>query len=71
MTTPDAPPADLDRDRDGLGRDGDGDAAGPPKDEPPASRGRLRKWVMTEYEPVKSEEVYVEGQGQPGERSTR
>lgn len=33
--------------------------------------GRLRKWVMTEYEPVKSDEVYVEGQGQPGERSTR
>jgi PRC-barrel domain len=68
-TTPDAPPADQDRDR--LGRDGDGDAAGPPSEPPASGGGRLRKWVMTEYEPVKSEEVYVEGQGQPGERSTR
>ena len=71
-TTPDAPPADRDRDgldRDGLDRDGDRDAT-PPSGEP-ARGGRLRKWVMTEYEPVKSEEVYVEGQGQPGERSTR
>ena len=40
--------------------------------QPPASSGgRLRKWVMTEYEPVKSEEVYVEGQGQVGEPPTR
>ena len=69
-TTPDAPPAD--RDQDALGRDGDGEADRSPSDQPPAaSGGRLRKWVMTEYEPVQSEEVYVEGQGQPGERPTR
>ena len=37
----------------------------------PSRGGRLRKLVVTEYEPVKSEEVYVEGQWQPGERSTR
>ena len=51
---------------------GDGVADLASSDEPPASSGgRLRKWVMTEYEPVKSEEVYVEGQGQPGEPPTR
>ena len=69
-TTPDAPP--VDRDQDALGRDEDGDTAPPPSEAPPASSGgRLRKWVMTEYEPVKSEEVYVEGQGQVGEPPTR
>jgi len=40
-------------------------------DASPERGGRLRRWVMTEYEPVKSEEVYVEGSGQPGERPTR
>ena len=69
-TTPDAPP--VDRDQDALGRDENGDTAPPPSEAPPASSGgRLRKWVMTEYEPVKSEEVYVEGQGQVGEPPTR
>lgn len=75
---------DRNRDREGLDRDGDGldgdrddqsrdrDAVPPLTDESGTpSRGRLRKWVMTEYEPVKSEEVYVEGQGHPGERPTR
>jgi PRC-barrel domain len=71
MTTPDAPPADRGQDR--IDRDRDGDAVPPlTEDSAKASRGgRLRKWVMTEYEPVKSEEVYVEGSGQPGERPTR
>ena len=56
MTAPDAPSADRFRDAD---------------DRDDLDRGRLRRWVMTEYEPVKSDEVYVEGQVQPGERSTR
>ena len=65
MATPDAPPAKdhrdwLDRARDQRGADAQGER-----------HGRLRKWVMTEYEPVKSEEVYVEGSGQPGERPSR
>ena len=85
MTTPDAPPADGGRDRfdqdrtdrngadrDRLDQDRDGDAVPPLREESSPSRGgRLRKWVMTEYEPVKSEEVYVEGSGQPGERPAR
>ena len=67
----------LDGDREGLDGERDGqsrdrDAVPPLTDESGTpSRGRLRKWVMTEYEPVKSEEVYVEGQGHPGERPTR
>jgi sporulation protein YlmC with PRC-barrel domain len=66
MTTPDAPRADRDQDR-------DGDAVPPLTEEAakPSGGGRLRKWVMTEYEPVKSEQVYVQGSGQPGERPTR
>jgi sporulation protein YlmC with PRC-barrel domain len=70
-TTPDAPPADAHRDW--LDRARDRDTGTPPTEDAaaPSRSGRLRKWVMTEYEPVKSEEVYVEGQGQPGERPTR
>jgi sporulation protein YlmC with PRC-barrel domain len=64
-TMPDAPPAgrgptDADRGDDRLGEQGG-----------PSRQGRLRKWVMTEYEPVKSEAVYLEGSGQPGERPNR
>jgi hypothetical protein len=60
---------DLDRDRDR--RDDEGAAVPPATDESDGSprSGRLRKWVMTEYEPVTTEEVYVEGQGQPSDRS--
>jgi hypothetical protein len=68
-TTSDAPPAD--EHRDWLDKTRDRDAA-PTEDATSSSGGgRLRKWVMTEYEPVKTEEVYVEGQGHPGERPTR
>ena len=64
-TTPDAPPADR-RSTD-VGP-GDGRAG---EQEGPSRQGRLRKWVMTEYEPVKSEEVYVQGSGEPGDRPAR
>ena len=71
QTTPDAPAAGggegrFDQDRDRV-------ATTPPRDETatPGSGGRLRRWVMTEYEPVTREEMYVEGSGQPGERSAR
>ena len=81
-TSPDAPAADRDRGR--LSRDGDRDsdvgtspvadgAAGTARGDQsavPSRGGRLRKLVVTEYEPVKREEVYVEGQGHPGERPT-
>jgi sporulation protein YlmC with PRC-barrel domain len=72
MTTPDAPPADAHRDWLAQARDRDAESS-PTEDSAaaPSRSGRLRKWVMTEYEPVKSEEVYVEGSGQPGERPTR
>ena len=72
MTTPDAPPADAHRDWLAQARDREA-AISPTEDSAaaPSRSGRLRKWVMTEYEPVKSEEVYVEGSGQPGERPTR
>ena len=33
--------------------------------------GRLRRLVATENEPVRSEDVHIEGQGHPGERPTR
>ena len=75
-TTSDAPPADTHREWLDRARDRDAEASrtetsATEDSAPPSRSGRLRKWVMTEYEPVKSEEVYVEGQGQPGERPTR
>jgi hypothetical protein len=75
-TTPDAPPTDSHREWLDRARDRDAEISpmqsSPTEDSAASSHsGRLRKWVMTEYEPVKSEEVYVEGQGQPGERPTR
>jgi sporulation protein YlmC with PRC-barrel domain len=71
LTTPDAPPADRHRDRVDHDRDSNASAPLTENSVPRSGGGRLRKWVMTEYEPVKSEEVYVEGSGQPGERPTR
>jgi hypothetical protein len=59
----------ADHDRERLGRDGTGGAT--PSSVEPAAGGRLRKLVRTENEPVTSEEMYVEGQEHPGERSTR
>lgn len=50
------------------GRDGDSPAAGDPTIDP-GTQGRLRKWVMTEYEPVKTTEVYVDGSAPKGSPS--
>ena len=64
-TMSDAPLADRGRADADRGEERTGEQGGQSR------RSRLRKWVMTEYEPVKSEEVYLEGSGQSGERPAR
>lgn len=63
---------DADDDRSGAGRDEDG---APRSDDDRSGAtggdGRLRKWVMTEYEPVETKEVYTAGAETPDDRSVR